>query len=49
MAVGDFNVVRCQDERLGGNPIHLPDVIDFNDMISVNGPVDGGYSRSKYT
>lgn len=48
MVVGNLNVVTSHDEKLGGNSINLNDVNNFNDMISTNGLVDGGFSSSKF-
>lgn len=28
--MGDFNVVRCQEERSGGNPVDRAEMTDFN-------------------
>ncbi|XP_074299599.1 uncharacterized protein LOC141630733 [Silene latifolia] len=38
--MGDFNVVRSPDERLGPNPPSLQDIRDFNDCILSNSLTD---------
>lgn len=49
MIAADFIVVSNQDEKLGGNPININDVDDFNTMISHIGLTDIGFLGSKYT
>lgn len=34
---------------MGGNPINLSDITDFNTMISQTELIDGGFNESKFT
>lgn len=47
MIVGDFNIVSCQNEKLGDRPTTFSDVSDFNYMISNIGLTDGGFFGEK--
>lgn len=48
IAVGDFNVIVNQEEKLGGNPIGINVAFYFTNMMNEAGTVDGGYLGSRY-
>lgn len=49
MAIWDFNVVRSQDEKVGGMPVDTNAISTFNDMINQVGFLDGGFPGFKFT
>ncbi|KAH0713319.1 hypothetical protein KY289_009278 [Solanum tuberosum] len=46
---GDFNVIRNEEEKLGGRPVTNGEVVDFNHCINVCNLEDQGFKGIKYT
>lgn len=49
IVVGDFNIVTCQEEKMGGCAINLNDAAELVQMIQQSSLTDLGYNRSKYS
>ncbi|OIS98432.1 hypothetical protein A4A49_60914, partial [Nicotiana attenuata] len=49
LIVGDFNTVLKQDDRIGGNPIIIGEIIDFHDCMEECGLIEIPQSGSRYT
>ncbi|KAH0665617.1 hypothetical protein KY285_026823 [Solanum tuberosum] len=46
---GDFNVISREEEKLGGRPVTIKEVRDFNHCTNVCNLEDQGYKGGKYT
>ncbi|XP_060210448.1 uncharacterized protein LOC132637368 [Lycium barbarum] len=49
LLLGDFNSVLHMDDRLGGNPVTLPKVTDFQNCINTSGLLEVPHQGQKYT
>lgn len=49
MVGGDFNVIRCEEEKLGGRPVTKAEIRDFNHCIATCNLEDASFQGNKYT
>lgn len=47
--IGDFNAVLNIDDRVGGNPVSLAEVVDFQECVKVCGWIELPHQGSEYT
>lgn len=46
---GDFNVIVCEQEKLGGLPVIVAEIEDYKHCINLCGIEDPSFTGSKYT